>query len=408
MNRRNLILGALFVAGVITLLIFLRGKPEDPVEQPTAVDPNVVELSPEAQQNVGLTVMNVGDQQINQVVKTTGVVSPDQARVAHILPLARGIVEKVYVQLGDRVRGNQPLILYDNIELGELIGEHLSLLGGLEKLKAKSNVARKFLDRAETLIEAEAIAQREYELRQAEYEQAVAGVESQRAELARVEEKLHRFGLSDQDIKTLGGSEHGIHRTASHNILRAPFGGVIVKYEVSQGELVDRGKELFTVVDTSLVWVLADLYEKDIGLVTTGGECQVTVSTYPNQVFRGSITYVSDFLDPASRTAKVRCVVPNTDRRLKLAMFATVEIPVSGGRTALAVPIAALQRMNGDTVVFIQSDQTHFEKRSVHIGVRGEEWAEVISGLQRGERAVTIGSFHLKSTLLRELIGGEE
>jgi len=407
-TRRNLIIGAAILVLVASLLVFLRRKPEAPTERAASIDPNVVELTPEAQQSVGLTVVEANEKPIQRVVKVTGTVSPDQSLVAHIFPLARGIVERVHVQLGDRVRREEPLVSYDNIELGQLIGEYLSLRGGLEKLDAQEQVAKKFLDRAQALIEVQAIAQREFELRQAEYEQAKAGVESQKAELARVEEQLHRFGLSDQDIGALGGSEHGTHRTASHSELRAPLSGVITRYEVSQGELVDRDKELFTIVDTSSLWVLADVYEKDIGMVAAGTACRVTVSSYPQEVFAGRVTYVSDFLDPTSRTAKVRCVVPNRDGRLKLEMFASVEIPAAEQRSSLTVPAAALQQIDQQTVVFVQRDPTHFEKRVIQIGDRSQDWVEVLTGVQKGEKVVTQGSFYVKSTFLKDQMGGEE
>jgi len=372
------------------------------------LDANLVKVPLEAQKSVSFAVAESRRQKLESRVTATGIVSPDQTRYAHITPLGRGIVEKVYVNLGDPVRKDQPLVSYDNVELGELIGEHLRLLGELEKLEAQREVASKVLNRARALLEVEAIARQEFELRDALYQQALASVQSQKADLARVEEKLHRFGLSDADIAALRSSPHDTpHRTASHSVLRAAFNGIIIKYEVSPGELVDRDQKLFTLVDTSSVWVLADLYEKDIGLVRASRECRVQVASYPGEVFSGEVTYVSDFLDPASRTAKVRCVVPNRDGRLKLEMFATVSIPVLHGREALTIPVPALQEMNGETVVFVPVDETRFEKRVVSLGDRGEDWLEVLNGLREGEKVVTAGSFYLKSTLLREQIGGE-
>lgn len=408
MNRRNLVIGGLLVVSFVVIFFLMRGKPEIAPEEEEAAHTNVVELGEEAQRNIGLELVEVKEKAIRRVVKATGIVSSDQARVAHVFPLARGIVEQVAVKLGDHVRQGQPLLTYDNIELGQLIGEYLSMLGEQERLRAQQEVARKFLERARSLIEVEAIAPREFELRQAEYDQAKAAVESRKADLARIEEQVHRFGLSDADIGKLGGSEHGTHRTASHNVLRAPRDGVITAFDVSQGEMVDREKELFTIVDTSTVWVLADVYEKDLGQVRAGGECRVTVAAYPEEVFTGRITYVSDFLDANSRTAKLRCVMPNQDGRLKLEMFATVEIPALGERTAVAAPATAFQQIGEETIVFVQRDPTHFEKRIVAIGERGEDWVEVQTGLQKGDKVVAKGSFHLKSILQRELIGGEE
>lgn len=408
MSRRNLILsGACLVIALILFLLF-RAKPQAQGERASVTDPNSVELTADAQRNAGLLTAEAEERAIQKVVKATGTVGPDQGRVGHVFPLARGIVEKVYVQLGDSVRQGQPLVTYDNIELGQMIGEYLKLQGELERLEAQQQVAKKSLDRAQALIEVQGIAQREFELRKAEYDQAAAAVQSQRADIARVEEQIHRFGLTDADIGKLGGSEHGSHRTASHNVLTAPLSGVIVKFDVSPGEVVDRDKEVFTIVDTSTVWVLADLYEKDLGQVGTEVEARIAVASYPGQNFSGKVAYISDFLDPASRTAKVRCVVANPDGRLKLDMFATVEIPARETARALAVPASALQQVESDTVVFVQRDATHFEKRVVRVGQRGEDWVEILSGLQKGERVVANGSFYVKSALLRELIGGEE
>ena len=409
MKRKWLIAGTVVVVTTIAILIFAMKKPASTPAQGAKgnSDPDVVEMNPEARQNVQLVIAEAARRPLRQVVRTTGVVSPDQSRVAHVFPLARGIVEKVYVQLGSKVGAGQPLLDYDNIELGQLIGEYLNLQGQLARLQAQRQVSRKILDRAEALIKVEGISRQELEVRRAEYEQAVAGVEAQQADVARAEEQLHRFGLTDDQIAKLNQDGHGTHRTASHDTLRAPISGIITKYDVSPGEVVDRGKELFTIVDVSSVWVEADVYEKDIGLVRAGGEARITVASYPDKVFTGKITYVSDFLDPSSRTAKVRCVVANPGGLLKLEMFATIDIPEAEVRQALAVPAASLHQMGNEAVVFVQRDATHFEKRVVQTGERTDNWVEILNGIQSGEKVVTTGSFYLKSALSQEQMGGD-
>lgn len=407
MKKRYFAAALLLVGLILAGMFIFRGKPATSEKNTKPEDPNVVELNPEAQKNASLTLASVREQKIQEMIKATGVVSPDETRVAHIFPLAQGIAEKPYVRLGDHVQAGQSLLLYDNIELGETVGEHLSLHGEVDREKAQLQVARKSVERANTLIGVEAISPRDYELRKAEELQAEAAVQSKEAELARSEEKLHRFGLTEDQVKQLRLSGEG-HRTASHNILRAPFAGVITKYDVSQGESVAREKELFTLVDTSSVWVLGDIYEKDLGRVPGHGDCLVTVSSYPDERFRGQITYLSDFLDPSSRTAKLRCVVPNKDGRLKLEMFADVFIPTTSVAAAAVVPGAALQDVEGKPVVFVQRDATHFEKREVRLGERGEQETQILSGVRPGEKVVTAGSFYLKSALMREQIGGED
>ncbi|HLE68272.1 MAG TPA: efflux RND transporter periplasmic adaptor subunit [Vicinamibacteria bacterium] len=168
----------------------------------------VVHVPTTAQTNIGLEIASVHRRNLERVVTATGIVAPDQTRYAHITPLGRGIVDKVHVNLGDRVRQGEALVSYDNIELGDLIGEYLNLRAGLQKIEAEREVAGKILERSRSLLEVEAIARQEFEVRQAQYDQAVASARSQEAEIARVEEKLHRFGLTDQDIAELKTAPH--------------------------------------------------------------------------------------------------------------------------------------------------------------------------------------------------------
>ncbi|HJT69341.1 MAG TPA: efflux RND transporter periplasmic adaptor subunit [Terriglobales bacterium] len=407
MRKTALIAGGVLLTLVVALLVW-RGSSRTSPQSEEKHDPDQVEITPEAQKNAGVVIVTSAEQKIQQMVKTTAVVSADESRVAHIFPLSQGIVEDVNVQLGDRVQKGQPLLVYDNIELGESLGEYQNLVGGLSKASAQEQVAKKSLDRANNLIEVEAISPREFELRKAEYEQSQAEVESRRAEVARAEEKLHRFGMTDEDLKKISGTLHGSHRTASHATIRAPFSGVVTKYDVSRGEVVGRDKELFTVVDTTMVWALADVYEKDIRYVARGGDCLVALDSYPGQVFKGKITYLSDALDPASRTAKLRCVLANENGQLKLEMFGSVSVPTRESRTGVSIPISALQEVNGEQMVFVQTDASKFTKRSVQTGQRDEQNVEITSGIKPGEKVVANGSFYLKSALLRELIGGEE
>lgn len=383
---------------------------EAPTEAGAEMAPvGVVKLEPAAIRNIGLRVVQAQAMTVRQVVRATGSIGPNESRLAHMRPLARGRIEKVYVRFGDRVRARQPLVDYDNIELGELIGGYLSAAAGLEKARAEAEVARRSLERARSLVELGAVARAEFERRDAEHQNALASINSQRAEIAKVEEKLHRFGLTDADIEKLSPHRNSdYHREASHTTLTAPFNGVVVKYNVAEGEVVGPDNELFTLADLSTVWVLADVYEKDIALIRQGQEARIITDAYPGEVFRGRITYVSDMLDPKTRTAKVRCEVPNSDGRLKLEMFVTVELPTPVGRQTLMVPSAAVQQIDDQPVVFVKTGEAQFERRNVQLGGNSNGWVEVMSGVRQGESVVTEGSFHLKSALLRERIGGEE
>ena len=385
---------------------------ESEADRAAALAVGIVEIGEAAQANVGMQTVDVEPAMVPVTVEATGVVTPVESRVAHLRPLARGIVEQVQVGLGDRVRVGQPLVEYDNVELGDLIGEYRSARAALRQAEAELEVRRQYFERAEALITIEAIAQQTLEMRRAEFDRARAAIGSARADVSRIEERIHRFGLTDADLAAAAadgdGSADALHREASHNVIRAPFDGIVTAYEVAVGEVVAPDRELLTVTDLSTVWVLADVYEDDLGRVRTGTDAVVRTRAYPDRTFTGAVTYISDAIEPSTRTARVRVVVDNTDGALKQEMFVTVSIPSVEAREALAVPISAVQQIDGQPVVFAQTGSTVFQRRDVQLGATAAGRVAVIAGLEPGERVVTEGSFHLKSTLLQDRIGGED
>lgn len=390
------VVGLIIVGAVLSVV--LRSTPPVALEKETTqTESNVVELSADAQRNTGIEITPAKERTLSDVIETTGIISPDEARVAHVTPLGRGVVQKIFVKLGDRVTQHQALVQYDNIEVGELSGEYRRLIAQLNKEKAQLTVAGRSLERAKSLIKAEAISQRELDVRQAEYEQAEAAVASAQADVAAVEQKLRRYGISGSALQT----------ETVQVVLRAPFAGVITKFSVAPGVQVGPENELFTIVDTSSVWAVADVFEKDIADVAARGACTVSVPSY-SSTFQGQIADVSDYLDPSTRTSKVRCVVPNQDVRLKLDMYATVRIPGSHNRTALAIPSAAVQELEGKQIAFVQHDATHFEKRELKLGGNNGQWVEVKEGVSAGEKVVSHGAFYLKSALEKEKLKEED
>lgn len=378
---------------------------EEVPEAHSELPPDVVKLAPEAIETANIEVSQSKRIELSQYLETTGVVTPDEARVAHIRPIARGVIEKVCVVRGDRVRAGQPLVRYDNIELGELIGDYLAQKAQLQKALAEVEVARKFWERGVELLEFQAIAQKEVELREAQHKNARAMEAHRRSEIAKIEEKLHRFGLTEEEVDQLEDREHtGGHRTASHDTLRAPFSGVIIGYDVAEGELVSPERELLTLADVSTVWVLADVYEKDLGVIAEGVPCEIATASYPGRTFKGRLTYISAVLEQKTRTARMRCVVRNPESLLKIEMFTTVRIPTTLRREGVAVPEAAIQNLDGQDVVFIAEKNGQFRKKTVQTGLSADGWIEV-EGLDTGVSVATKGSFYLKSAFKRSEIG---
>jgi cobalt-zinc-cadmium efflux system membrane fusion protein len=192
-------------------------------------------------------------------------------------------------------------------------------------------------------------------------------------------------------------------------VVRAPFAGTVVAAEVAVGEAVDTEHVLFTIADLSTVWVIGDVYQRDIGRVHVGQQAQIVSETYPGQTFTGRMTNVGDVIDSSTRTAKIRFEVPNANGRLKLQMFVRLQIPTAVAKPSLVLPVAAIQEIDGASVIFVQRSERTFERRAVETGPQVGGWVLISVGLKTGERVVTDGAFMLKSKLKAATIGeGEE
>lgn len=371
--------------------------------------PGIVEVPEAAQRNTGVQVATVESRTLPATLDVTGVVAPVESRVAHIRPLALGVVRQVSITLGTKVAAGQPLVTLDNIELGNVVGEYRSELSSLRQAQTNLDVSRMALERAEGLIKLEAIPQQTLEQRRGEFRNAEAAVASAQARVAKYDEQMRRFGLSQAQVTTLrnGTASDEGEQPVSQAVLRAPFAGVVTKIDAAIGEQVATDRELLTIADISSVWVLADVYEKDLAKIRRGADVTIRVETYPDRTFTGQVQYISDLIDPATRTAKVRAVIANRDGALKLDMFARISVPTTEQREAMVVPVDAVQQIDNQPVVFVRQSGTRFERRDVTLGPSAGDVVEVLGGVKPGETVVAAGSFYLKTALLRERIGDE-
>ncbi|HSR66579.1 MAG TPA: efflux RND transporter periplasmic adaptor subunit [Acidobacteriota bacterium] len=366
----------------------------------------VLALDPEVVSQAGIQVELSRTEVMSQVVVATAEARPDPSGVAHIRPLAEGVVKKVLVNQGERVRRGQTLVVYDNVELGMLLGVYRSRRADLRQASARREVADKHLSRSKELLESQAIAEREFDLRRAGQVEAQEAERRARFALQEIEVRLARLGYSADDLVRLAESSRAPPPEAAWTPIQAPLDGTVTGFDVSVGEVVSPQRVLMTVTDLSRVWVLADVFERDLGAVRGARTALVRFNAYPERVFPARITYQGDVLDSATRTAKFRCVVDNPQRLIKLGMFARVEIPSERQGQAVTVPSNAVHRIGEQAVVFVEQSQGRFVARK--IVVLGEQAGRtgIAEGLQEGESVVTSGSFALKSELLREQLGG--
>ena len=397
--------GLVLVLGVVGVMWWRSAPSAEPTAarhaeretEQSAGAPITIEIAPDIQRIAGLADEPAERRTIAETIQTTGVVGPDETRLARLRPLAEGRVTRVAVRVGDRVGAGQTLVTYDSITAGELISEYRAALASLDRATAEADVARRSVERADNLVDIGAVAKGERDRRAAEHQRAIAEVTSVRAAVANLEQKLLRLGLSRQHLaQARSGHDSSAAVTST---VSAPFAGVVTEVHAAPGEVITTERELFVLADLSRVWIQGDVYQRDIAKIRVGQDAVVTVDTYPGETFVGRVTYVSNVLDPDTRTAKVRCEVPNRDGRLKVQMFATVALPVSTPREALMIPSRAVQDIDGVPTVFIRVGAERFQVRAVRIGPAVGESVEVLDGLKPAERVVTEGALMLKSRL---------
>jgi RND family efflux transporter MFP subunit len=174
----------------------------------------------------------------------------------------------------------------------------------------------------------------------------------------------------------------------------SPVSGTVIEKPALQGMRFEPGDPLYQIVDMSTVWLIAEVFEQDLGEVRIGQEATVTVKAYPARAFDGRVAFIYPTVGEQTRTARVRIEIPNPNGMLKADMYASVEIASSGGRrNVLAIPDSAVIDSGVRQVVLIDRGEGRFEPRTVRLGDRGEGYVEVLEGVSADEKVVVSANF---------------
>jgi len=330
-----------------------------------------------------LVVEPLAPQPVGGLVVTSGRVTFDDLKVAHVMSPVTGRVTRIDAQPGQRVKKGDALAAIESPDVGTAFSD-------LQKAHAELVSAEKDFKRQKELFDVHAGSQRDLEAAQGNYSKT-------KAELDRAKRKAQLLS---------GGRGGG---GSQSYVLRAPIAGEVIARNLNpgaevQGQYSGGSVELFTIGELDTVWVLADLFEMDLGRVRQGTECLVKVVAYPKQTFKGIADWVSDTLDGATRTAKVRCKLDNPDRALKPEMYATASLSVDRQR-ALALPRSAILHLGDQTMVFVElgaapDGRMRFERRPVSVSEElGGDYLPVIRGIVAGERMVVDGAVVLSGML---------
>jgi len=339
-------------------------------DAPAASESNVVRIGTERVQKLGVRTAPAELGRLDRVVRAVGRVEVDERRVFAVAPKFEGWVERLFVNAtGQPVAKGQPLFEVYSPELVSAQREYVIAAQGIEAVREASPEVQASMRRLSE------------------------------STLAR----LRNWDISEDQLRELARSG-GARRTL---VFRSPAAGIVLEKKALQGMRFMPGETLYEVADLSRVWVLADLFEQDIGLVRTGARAKVTISAYPDRSFEGFITYVYPTLKAETRTIPVRLELANPQHLLKPAMFAQVELRVAAPAAVVTVPSSAVLDSGVRRIVLVDLGEGRFEPREVRTGARGEDRIEITAGVKEGESVVVAANFLIDAeSNLKAAIGG--
>jgi len=393
-NPLNLkIIPALWILPLLMVGVFQgckRSAPASSVSPPAA--------NTDAAQSHAIEMEIVVPQSITGTIVATGKILVPEDRMANIGPVHEGRLLRLYAGQGSIVRKGQKLADLESADIDQAEADYLKALADYDNARRTSAAEVKFAqatyDRTKMLYEKSITAGKN--LQQADHDlemakaTAASTVAQTKAALTSARRHLLILGLKDADIDALANKSS---LTAVFS-LTSPISGIVIERIGTIGATVGSDATVFKIIDSSSVWIDANVFEKDLERVRRGQEVKVSVPAFPGVNFSGRVILVSSVVDPETRTVKVRTEVPNADGRLKPDMFANVQIITDSHRTAISIPEAAVLEDGGKTVVFI-AEGNGYAKREVHEGIKGDGRVEIIEGLQAGDKLVIKGNYLL-------------
>ncbi len=228
------------------------------------------------------------------------------------------------------------------------------------------------------------------------------------AKLNAAEQRLHLFGMDEEAIKSVPQMKDN-GRSAQLEV-KAPRAGVVTALNVTEGKFVESSQSLYTIADTSNLWVWCDLYERDLGplheRLAKGDKPQASVKvTAFADFFPGAVDLLDSAVNETTRTVKVRVQVKNEQGKLRPGMFAAVDIPLTEGKKVSLVPRHAVLSDEGQTFAFVHWKDDLWLRRDVNVGRPQGDMVEILSGLSVGDQVVAGGGFLFKSDILRAKMG---
>jgi len=319
-----------------------------------------IRLTADQIRTFGVTLGTVDTRPLEKTIRTVGLVSFDETRIAYVAPKIGGYVERLHVDFtGKPVSRGQPLL---EIYSPELVSaqEELLLARRLDERLGASGV--------------EGVAAGSTDL------------------LASARRRLRYWDISETQVERVLRTGE-VQKTLT---LHAPVSGIVMEKNVLEGQAVDPGDNLYLIADLSEVWVEAELFEADVALIHEGMPATIEVAALPGRTFEGRVEYVYPTLREETRSMKARISLPNPGGRFKPGMFATVRLQKSLGEV-LTIPSSAVLRTGDDAIAFVDMGEGRLMPHALTLGIVADDYVEVAAGVERGMRVVTSAQFLLDS-----------
>jgi Cu(I)/Ag(I) efflux system membrane fusion protein len=328
---------------------------EDATRQ--AQPPGTVRVSADKIQILGVRTEPAAERELRRAVRAVATIQPNERLLYKVSPRFEGWIEKLHVNTtGQRVKRGQPLMDVYSPELVAAQEEYLVALRGIEETRAAGPEAQAVMQRL-----AESVLRR-----------------------------LRNWGISEAELQAMrkGGKARQLLP------YRATVDGVVLAKPSVQGMRFMPGDVLYEIADLSSVWLLAEVFERDLALLRNGQEVRLRTAAYPERMFTGKVVFIYPTLNADTRTARVRIELPNPDGALKPAMYGQVEFDAQDARgKVLAVSDSAVLDSGTRQTVLVSRGEGLFEPRPVKLGMRADGYVEVTEGLKAGEEVVVRANF---------------
>jgi Cu(I)/Ag(I) efflux system membrane fusion protein len=344
----------------------------DKDQAPTAV--SQIKISTEKVQKLGVRAEAASLRTLDRTVRAVGRIEPDERRTYAISPKFEGYIERLHINAtGQPVAKGQALFEVYSPDLVSAQREYHIAAQGVRSLKDAGGDGGS---------------------------EARTGMQ-QLADSSLL--RLKNWDVSEAQIKAVGQSGDARHTLT----FRSPVSGIVTEKKALQGMRFMPGETLYQITDLSNVWVMADVFEQDIGLVKVDAAATVKINAYPGREFKGVIAYVYPTLNTETRTVPVRLELANPGALLKPGMFAEIELAVGSTTKVVTVPLSAVIDSGTRRIVLIQAGEGRFEPREVKLGARNNTHVAIVEGVADGEQVVVAANFLIDAeSNLRAAISG--